>query len=189
MKTHLRKPIKPIINTPNRLLKRLLKRPPNRHNLPHTLHTTTQHPTHPTKLLQIPPRDLHHTIIQGRLKTRRRHLRHAVLDLVERDPQTELRGDEGERVARGFRGEGGRAREAGVDFDDAVLLRGGVERVLDVALAYDAEVADDVHGGRAEHVVVRVGEGLRGRDDDGVSRMDAQGVEVLSVRQNHHTET
>ena len=93
----------------------------------------------------------------------------------------ELRGDEGERVARRLGREGRRAREARVDLDDAVVLRVGVERVLDVALADDAEVAHDLDRGRAQHVVLLVGERLRRRDDDRVAGVHAERVEVLHV--------
>ena len=42
-------------------------------------------------------------------------------------------------------------------------------------------MADDVHSGRSEHVVVGIGESLRRRNDDGVSRVDTKGIEVLHV--------
>ena len=53
-----------------------------------------------------------------------------------------------------------------VDLDNAVFPRLGVERVLDVALAYDAEMADDVDGSRTKHVEICIGERLRRCNDD-----------------------
>lgn len=50
---------------------------------------------------------------------------------------------------------------------------------LDVALSNDAEVADDIDGGGPEHVVVGIRERLRRSDDNGVSRVDTERVEVL----------
>ena len=47
--------------------------------------------------------------------------------------------------------------EPGVDLDDAVLQRGGVEGVLDVALADNAKVTDHFNGRFTEHVVLLVG--------------------------------
>ena len=62
------------------------------------------------------------------------------------------------------------------------VVRGvGVKRVLDVALAHDADVAHDLDGRVAQHVVLLVAERLRGRDDDRVARVHAQGVKVLHV--------
>lgn len=57
----------------------------------------------------------------------------------------------------------------------------GVEGVLDVALAHDAQVADDLDGGVAQHVVLVVVERLAGSHHDGFSRVDAQRVDVLHV--------
>ena len=57
----------------------------------------------------------------------------------------------------------------------------GVERVLDVALADDAEVADGLDRDRAEQLVLLVVERLRRRHDDGLARVDAHRVEVLHV--------
>ena len=34
------------------------------------------------------------------------------------------------------------------DLDDAILLRRGVERILDIAFTHDAQVPNDVDGGR-----------------------------------------
>ena len=63
--------------------------------------------------------------------------------------------------------------------DDAVLARRGVQRVLDVALANDAEVADDVDRGRPEHVVVGVRQRLRRRHHNGIASVDPERVKVL----------
>lgn len=56
-----------------------------------------------------------------------------------------------------------------------------VEGVLDVALAHNAQVADDLDGRVAQHVVLVVVERLAGRHHDGFSSVDAQGVNVLHV--------
>ena len=50
---------------------------------------------------------------------------------------------------------------------------------MDVTFAYDSEVGDHVDGGRAQRVVVGVGECLLRRDDDGVSGVYTERVEVL----------
>lgn len=61
------------------------------------------------------------------------------------------------------------------------LLRLGVEGVLDVALAHDAEVSDDFDGRVPQHVVLAVVESLTGRHDDGLPSMDAQRVNILHI--------
>ena len=67
------------------------------------------------ELLEIPAGDLDDTVIQARLEARRRHLRHRVLDLVQRDAQPELRRDERQRVPGRLGRQRGRAGQTGVD--------------------------------------------------------------------------
>ena len=50
---------------------------------------------------------------------------------------------------------------------------------LAVAAALDAEFRDDVEGRRAQHLIFLVGERQTGRDDDGVARVDADGIDVF----------
>jgi hypothetical protein len=66
-----------------------------------------------------------------------------------------------------------------MNLDDAVLARDWVECILNVTLADDAEMTDDVHCGCAEHVVVLIRERLRRSYDDRVASVDAERVEVL----------
>ena len=73
-----------------------------------------------------------------------------------------------------------RPTETRIDLDDAVLPPRRVERKLDVTLTNDAKMPDNLEGSRPKHVILVVRERLRRRDDDGVSGMDAQRVEVLS---------
>ena len=113
--THLRKSRKLVIDRPYRLLDSLLERPADAHHLAHALHAAAQQPAHAAELLQVPPRDLHHHVVQARLKARRRHLRHRVLDLVQRDAQPELRRNERQRVPGCLGRQRGRAGQTGVD--------------------------------------------------------------------------
>ena len=177
-KPHLAEPRKLVINRPNRLLDRLLERAADAHDLADGLHAAAEQAADAAELLEVPARDLHDDIVQARLEARRGHLRHRVLDLVQRDAEPELRGDERERVPGRLGRERGRAREPRVDLpggfsiarargdgdgahlDDAVLARGGVQRVLDVTFTNDTKVTNDVDSSGAEHVVVRIGERL-----------------------------
>jgi hypothetical protein len=161
------------------LLESLLEGLTDSHDFSDRLHRRRETARDTGELLQVPTRDLDDEVVEGRLEACRGVLGNRVLDLVEGDVETELRGGVGERVTGGLRGEGGRTGETGVDLDDAVLLRVGVERVLDVALSDDTEMTDDVDGGSTEHVVVGVGEGLGGGDDDGVTGVDTKRVEIL----------
>lgn len=57
--------------------------------------------------------------------------------------------------------------------NDAVFLRVRVQSILNVTLAHNFEMSDDVDGSRSEHVVIRIRERLRRGDDDRVASMDA----------------
>ena len=95
------------------------------------------------------------------------------------NPRRDLGGDVGQRVPGRLARQGARARQAGVDLDHPVVGAVGVEGVLDVALADDAEVPDDVDGHGAEELHLLVVERLGGRHDDGLAGVDAHRVEVL----------
>ena len=90
------------IDSPNSFLHRLLECLSNRHDFSNTLHTTAQKSRHPLELLEIPSRNLDDDVIQTRLEAGGSVLGDRVLDLVERNVESELGGDESERVSSGF---------------------------------------------------------------------------------------
>ena len=66
-----------------------------------------------------------------------------------------------------------------IHLNDAILLRGWIQRVLYIALADHTKVANDVYRGCSEHVVVGVGECLGGCHNNRITCVDSQGVKVL----------
>jgi hypothetical protein len=60
----------------------------------------------------------------------------------------------------------------------------GVQGVLNVAFTNDTQVTDDVDGCATEHHVVVIGKGLGGRNDNGVTGVDTEGVKVLIIKVN-----
>mmetsp|Transcript_11119 Transcript_11119/g.20610 ORF Transcript_11119/g.20610 Transcript_11119/m.20610 type:complete len:955 (+) Transcript_11119:141-3005(+) len=163
------------------LLHRLLPRAPNGHHLPHRLHGRADLRGHPFELGQVPSRDLRHHVVQARLEARLRHFGHRVLHFRQLHAQAQLRRHERQRVARGLGGQRRGAAEARVHLDDAVLERPRVERVLDVALADDAQVPNHLDGGGPELEVLAVAQGLGRGHHDGVARVHPQRVEVFHV--------
>mmetsp|Transcript_53358 Transcript_53358/g.126154 ORF Transcript_53358/g.126154 Transcript_53358/m.126154 type:complete len:499 (-) Transcript_53358:1442-2938(-) len=155
------------------------------HHLADGAHLGADLPLDMREFVEVPAGVLDDAVVERRLERGRGHLGNGVSDLLELDAEGELRSDGSERVAGGLGGEGRGARETRVDLDDAVVLRVLVQRVLDVALADDAQVADHLDGGSAEHVVLVVGERLRGRDDNRLAGVDAHRVEVLHVADGH----
>ena len=112
---YLRKPKELVVDRPDRFLDRLLERTADAHNLAHALHAAAQQAADPAELLEVPARNLHHDVVQTWLEARGGHLRHRVLDLIEWNAETELSGDERERVACRFRGERGGTRQTSID--------------------------------------------------------------------------
>ena len=105
-RTYLRKSGELVVDRPDRLLDRLLERTADAHDLADGLHAAAEQAADAAELLEVPARDLDDDVVEARLEARGRDLGHRVLDLVERDAETELRSDEGERVAGGLRREG-----------------------------------------------------------------------------------
>ena len=164
-----------------RLLDHLGEGAADGHDLADALHLAADAHGGAAELAEVPARDLADQVVERRLEEGGGAPRDGVGDLGQRVAERDLGGDVGERVAGGLAGERAGARQARVDLDDAVVGALRVERVLDVALADDAEVADRLDRDAAEQLVLLVVERLRRRDDDGLARVDAHRVEVLHV--------
>ena len=175
------KALKRRVHRADRLLHTLLKRAANRHHLADRLHAAAELRRHAHKLAQVPARDLGHNIVQARLKARTRLARDIVAQLVQRDVEAKLRCDKRQRVAGRLARERRRATQTRIHLDNAVLAAVGVQCVLDVALAHDAQVADHIHRGRAQHVVVLITKRLAWRHDNRVTRVHTERVKVLHV--------
>ena len=113
-------------------------------------------------------------------KRGRRDFGDVVADFIEPVADGEFGGDLGDGEAGGFRGQRGTARNARVHLDDdhAAVLR--VDGELHVRSAgIDADFAQAADGAVAHHLVFAIGEGLGGRDGDGIAGVHAHGIEVL----------
>lgn len=100
--TDLCKSGKLVINCPYRLLYRLFESPTNAHHLTDTLHAATKQPANTVEFFEIPSRDLDHNIIKTRLKARTRDFRHRVFNFIQRNAETQLCCNEGERITCGL---------------------------------------------------------------------------------------
>ena len=156
-----------------------LKTAVNGHDLARRLHLRAERMVRIDELIERPARELHHAVVNGRLKARLRLLRYRVDDLIQRIADGDLRRHLGNRVARCLRRECRGTADARVHLDDVVLIALRIERVLCVAAALNAELADDPQTGTAQHLILVVGQGLRGRNNDTVSRMDTDRVKIL----------
>ena len=134
------------VNHANGLHQALLERATNSHNFANALHARTNVTVDLAREFgEIPLRNLRHDVVQGGLEASGGRLGHGVGKLRKCVAKCELRGGVCERVAGCFRCESGRAGKAGIDFDDAVFTIVGVERVLNVTLANDTKMTDDLY--------------------------------------------
>ena len=100
--TYLRETRELIIDSADGLLDGLLKRATDAHDLTHGLHAAAEQPTDAVELLEIPARNLHHDVVQTRLKARARNLCDGILDLIQRNAETQLCSDESQRIPSSF---------------------------------------------------------------------------------------
>ena len=117
-------------------------------------------------------------IIKRWFKTGRRVGEH---DLIQGHTDADLGGNPGDGIAAGLGGKGRGARHAGIHFDQIILERLWIQRKLHIAAALNLQCPDHSEGTVAEHVVLLVGQGLRGTDDDRVTGMDSNRVNIFHI--------
>ena len=167
-----------LANHAETLLDHLLERAAYRHDLAHRFHRRADESAYAREFRQVPARNLTDHIVEARghvCRIRSSHL----ADLVERVAQRNLGGHEGQRVARCLAGKCRRAAQSGIDFNDAIVVGRGVEGKLNVALAYDAQVAHAADGDFLKLLHLLGSQRTSGSHHDRLTRMDAQRVEVL----------
>mmetsp|Transcript_52612 Transcript_52612/g.72934 ORF Transcript_52612/g.72934 Transcript_52612/m.72934 type:complete len:243 (+) Transcript_52612:516-1244(+) len=138
------------------LLDGLLEGSADGHDFAHALHGGADAGVHRGELLEVPAGHLGYHVVQRRLEAGSGAARHAVPELRQVVAQSKLGGHIGQRIPCGLGGEGTAAGEPGVHLDDAELGAFGIDSILDVAFAHDAQVPDDLQGTLPEPVVLLV---------------------------------
>ena len=160
----------------HRLQQRLLHRATDGHHLARSLHLRTELIRGIGELIEGEAGHLRHHIVDRRLKRGRRR---SNTNLIERQTHGNLGRHAGNREARGLRGQGRRARHAGVHLDQIVFEREGVECKLHVATTLDLQLADDLEGRIAQHLELTIRERLCRSYHHRVARMDTHRVDIL----------
>ena len=170
--------VHPLPDHPQSFLDDLLERLADRHDLADGLHARSDLARNTGELAQVPTRDFADQVVERRghvSRIRRSHL----ADLVERIAQGQFGRHERQRIARSLRRQRRRTAQPGVHLDHAVVVRLGVERVLDIAFADDPDVADHLFGKFLQQgqflVVQRTGRGHH----NALAGVDSQRIEVL----------
>ena len=101
------------------------------------------------------------------------------LDLVEGHTYRDLCGNACDGIARCLGGERRASRNSGVYLYEVILRGIGVERELNVTAALYLKLLDELDRAVVEHLEVVVVEGHNGRNDERVTGMNANGVDVF----------
>ena len=176
------------------LLQRGLEGTVDGHHLAGSLHLGRNLPVAVGEFVEGPAGNLHHAVVQGRLKGRPRLARNRVGNFVQPLAHGNFGGDPGDWVAGGLAGQGGAAADPGVHFDDVVVgvrFPVGLQRLfhpgvgpqghLDIAAALNTQAANNLQAGRPEHLVLLVGQGLAGGHHDAVAGVGAHRIQVFHV--------
>ena len=155
---------------------RLLHRAPDGHHFARGLHLRAELVRGIGELVEGETGDLRHDVVQRRFERSRRI---GDPDFVERESHGDLRADTCYGIARSLRRQGRGARHAGIDLDQIVFEREGVECELHIAAALDLQLADDLQRRVAQHLELLVGERLARGNDDRVAGVDTHRVDVL----------
>ena len=169
----------------HRLEQGLLDGASQRHDLTGRLHLGAQAAIGTSELVERPARNLGDDVVEHRLEHGPRRAGDRIAYLVEGETDGDLGGDLGDRVAGGLGGQRRGPRHPRVDLDDVVVERGGVQGELDIAPTLDTQCVDDGDRRVTQHLVLDVGEGLGGSEDDGVAGVHAHRVEVLHGAHHH----
>ena len=168
------------LQRPDAFHERFLERPADRHHFPDRLHLRRQRPIGLGKLLEVPPRDLDHHVVDRRFEGGRREARDVVGNLVEVIAERQLGRDLGDRKTGRLRRQRRRARDARVHFDHHHPAGFRMHGELDVRSAgLDADPPDDPAGGVAHALIFLVAERENRRDGDAVAGVHPHRIDVL----------
>ena len=153
----------------------------NAHDFARGLHLRAQRLVRINELIKRPAREFHDAVVERRLKAGLGLLRYRIGDFIKRITDGNLGRNLGNRIARCLGGQGRGTAYTRIYFDNIVTVAVGVEGILRIAAAFDAEFADNAQGGTSEHLILMVSQRLGRCDDDGVTGMHAHGVEVFHI--------
>ena len=177
----LDKTVHSLTNHSQSLLDSLLEVATDSHHLAHRLHRRTEFLVNATELGEVPTWNLTNDIVEGWFEECRGGLGDRVLQLEQAIAHTQLGSHEGERITRCLRCQCRRTAQAGVNLNDAIILALRVEGILHVALSHYTDVTHNLDRQCAQLVILAVGECLRRSDDDTLTRVNTERVEILHV--------
>ena len=152
----------------------------NGHGFPHRFHGGGEGGRRAGEFFKSETRDFYHHIINGGLKTGRRHLGDVVRQFIKRIANGELRRDLGDGKASCLGSERGRTRNARVHFNDHHAPIGGIDAELHIGTAgIHADFTQTRDGGIAHALIFLIGQRQRGGDGDGIPRMHTHRIQIF----------
>ena len=151
----------------------------DRHDFAGSLHLGAELPARSREFVKRPLREFHHNIVKAGLKARAGLAGDLVGDFFQGIAKGNSGGDLGDRIARRLGGKGGTSRYARVDLNHRIFKTLGIQGKLNVAAADNADRADDIERCLSQHLVFPVRQGQRRRDDDRVTGVHPNGIEVF----------
>ena len=133
------------------------------------------------ELGKIPSRNLGDDVVKRWLEVGGGSLGDSVGKLGKGVSETDLGSSVSQRVSGSLGGQSRGSRETGVDLNDTVVETIGLESVLDVTLANNTKMSDNLDGSTSEHVVLLIAQGLTGGNDNGVTSVNTKRIKVLHV--------
>jgi hypothetical protein len=130
---------------------------------------------------EIPSGNLGDDVVEGRLEVGSGGLGDSVRELGKGVSKTDLCSSVRKRISGSLGGQGRGSGKTGVDLNDTVVETIRLESVLDVALANNTKMSDNLDGSASKHVILLVAQGLTRRNYNGVTSVDAKRIEVLHV--------
>ena len=170
-----------LTNHAQTFLDSLLEGAADGHYLADRFHAGAQLAVYALEFAQVPTGYFADNVVESRLEEGAGLFGNRVFQVEQAIAQAQFGSHEGQRITRSFRGEGRRAAQTGIHLDYPVVFRFGIEGILHVTLAHDADVADNADSQFAQFVIFAVGECLRRSHHDTFARVDTQRVEVLHV--------
>ena len=156
-----------------------LKAAINGHHLACCLHLCAECMISVDKLIKRPTRELHHAVVDRRLKACLRLLCDGVYNLIECVANCNLRGHLCDRVSCRLGRECRGTTDARIDLDDIVLIALRIERILGVAAPLNAEFANDAKARTAQHLILIIRQCLCRSNNDTISCMNTNRVKIL----------
>ena len=163
------------------LLQSFGKSPTQRHHLADGFHLRAKRRIGPGEFLEIPARNLDRHIIKRRLKAGRRLGGDVIRNLIQRQANSQQRGDLGNRKTGRLAGQGRRTRNARVHLDDINVALVRMNGELDIGAAGgDAHAVENQPRHIPQPLNLLVSQGLRGGNSDAVARMHAHWIQILN---------